>query len=130
MCITVGKVSFELALMLTWSLGWTGCLEPFVPPKISIARFEMTSLAFMFDCVPEPVCHTVRGKWSSRERDATSEAACCIALPSLGSSKGGFQLIVDLEGGLGLPSPNVMFAVAAAPLRIPNARMTGGGMRS
>ena len=44
--------------MLTWSLGCTGDLEPIVPPSISIARFEITSLAFMFDCVPEPVCQT------------------------------------------------------------------------
>lgn len=48
-CITVGKVSFEEADMLTWSLGWTGVLEPMWPPRISMARLEMTSLAFMFD---------------------------------------------------------------------------------
>ena len=58
-CITVGKlpkndfignlqceamtyVSLLLWLMLTWSLGWTGCFEPSWPPRISIARFEMT----------------------------------------------------------------------------------------
>ena len=39
----------------------------------------------MFNCVPGPVCHTVRGKCSTREREATSDAACSIALPSLGS---------------------------------------------
>ncbi len=41
-----------------------------------MARLEMTSLAFMFDCVPEPVCQTTRGKWSMRDREATSEEAC------------------------------------------------------
>lgn len=28
--------------MLTWSFGWTGFFEPSSPPRISIARFEMT----------------------------------------------------------------------------------------
>ena len=44
--------------MLTWSLGWTGFFEPITPPSISMARLEITSLAFMFDWVPEPVCQT------------------------------------------------------------------------
>lgn len=60
MCIAVGKlrdallsgpaleshagthVSLLLWLMFTWSLGWTGFLEPSSPPRISMARFEMT----------------------------------------------------------------------------------------
>jgi hypothetical protein len=46
---------------------------------------EMTSLAFMLDWVPEPVCQTTRGKWSTSLSEATSSAACWIALPSLGS---------------------------------------------
>ncbi len=58
--------------MLTWSLGWTGLLEPMTPPSISMARFEITSLAFMFDWVPEPVCQTTRGKWSSSLPSMTS----------------------------------------------------------
>ncbi len=60
--MAVGKVSFDDWLMLTWSLGWTGVFEPIAPPSISMARLEITSLAFMFDCVPEPVCQTTRGK--------------------------------------------------------------------
>lgn len=36
----------------------------------------MTSLAFMFDCVPEPVCHTTSGKLSESLPSATSWAAC------------------------------------------------------
>ncbi len=58
-------VSFEDWLILTWSLGCTGFFDPISPPSISIARLEITSLAFMFDCVPEPVCQTTSGKWPS-----------------------------------------------------------------
>ena len=42
--------------MFTWSFGWTGTLEPITPPLSSMARFEITSLAFMLVCVPLPVC--------------------------------------------------------------------------
>ena len=54
--------------MLTWSFGWTGDFDPSSPPASSIARFEMTSLAFMFVCVPLPVCQTLSGKCSSSLR--------------------------------------------------------------
>ena len=60
--MAVGKVSFEDCPMLQWSFGWTGFFEPISPPRISMARFETTSLAFMFDCVPDPVCQTTSGK--------------------------------------------------------------------
>ena len=30
-----------------------------------MARLAITSLAFMLLCVPEPVCQTTSGKWSS-----------------------------------------------------------------
>ena len=65
MCMAVGKVSLDDWDMLTSSLGWTGSFEPSTPPAISMARLEMTSLAFMLDWVPLPVCQTLRGKWSS-----------------------------------------------------------------
>jgi len=113
MCITVGKVSLELAPLLTWSFGWTILLSPNSPPRISIARFAMTSLAFMLDWVPEPVCHTTSGKWSISFPSATSPAASTIAFPTLLSS-----------------TPRSIFTCAAAPLRIPKARTTGSGMRS
>ena len=58
MCIAVGKVSFDDCDMFTWSLGWIGALLPRSPPASSMARFEMTSLTFMFVCVPLPVCQT------------------------------------------------------------------------
>ena len=62
MCMAVGKVSLEDCDLFTSSLGWTGFFEPMTPPAISIARLEITSLPFMFDCVPEPVCQTTSGK--------------------------------------------------------------------
>ena len=46
-CSRRREVSFEDWLMLTWSLGCTGFFEPMLPPSISMARFEITSLAFM-----------------------------------------------------------------------------------
>jgi hypothetical protein len=54
-------VSFEDWLRLTSSFGWTS-RAPSAPPRISVARFAITSLAFMFVWVPLPVCHTTRGK--------------------------------------------------------------------
>ena len=62
MCIAVGKVSLEDWLRLTWSFGWTGALLPSGAPRISLARFAITSLAFMLLWVPEPVCQTTSGK--------------------------------------------------------------------
>ena len=110
MCIAVGKVSFELWLMLTWSFGCTGCFEPITPPSISIARFEITSLAFMFDCVPDPVCHTTSGKCSSSLPLATSSAAASITLPIAGSR-----------------SPSSTLTAAAACLITPSARTIATG---
>src|ERR1700720_395221 len=55
MCIAVGNVSLLDWPMFTWSLGWTGCWEPSVPPTSWMHRLEMTSFTFMLDCVPDPV---------------------------------------------------------------------------
>src|SRR5690349_6559062 len=96
--------------MLTWSFGWTGVLEPIWPPSISIARFEITSLAFMFDWVPDPVCQTTSGKWSSSLPSITSWAAATMTSPILGSSL-----------------PRAMLASAAARLTTPSALMIGLG---
>jgi len=92
---------------LTSSLGWTGFLEPSVPPASSMARFEMTSLAFMLDCVPLPVWNTTSGKWSSSDPAITSSAACTIS--------------ATVSAGNWPSSP---LARAAAFLRMPNARIT------
>ena len=43
-------------------VGMDRLLEPITPPIISMARFEITSLRFMLDWVPEPVCQTTSGK--------------------------------------------------------------------
>ena len=65
MDMAVGKVSFDDCDMLTWSFGWIGVFDPISPPASSMARLEMTSLAFMLLCVPDPVCQMRSGKWSS-----------------------------------------------------------------
>ena len=60
-CIAVGKLSFDDWPLLTWSLGWTGLLPPRSPVRISLARPAITSLAFMLDWVPDPVCQMTSG---------------------------------------------------------------------
>ena len=67
------------------------------PPSISMARFEITSLAFMLDCVPEPVCHTTSGKCSSSLPSITSCAAATIGLAERGIEPA--ELHVRLGGG-------------------------------
>ena len=62
MCMAVGKVSLDDWPMLTWSLGWTGVLLPSVAADQLDARLLITSLTFMLDWVPEPVCQTYSGK--------------------------------------------------------------------
>ena len=54
--------------MLTWSLGWAP----------SPARLAITSLAFMFEEVPEPVWKTSTGNWSSCSPSATALPAAAI----------------------------------------------------
>ena len=101
MCKAVGKVSFEDWDMLTSSFGWQS-----LSPASSLARLAMTSFAFMFDWVPEPVCHTTSGKWSSSLPAATSDAACVMAA----------HLASVIFSGLRL-----WLALAAASLRMPKA---------
>ena len=86
--------------MLTWSLACT-------PSPASAAR---TSLAFMFDEVPEPVWKTSIGNCASWSPAATSSPARAIASASLGSSL-----------------PRSAFARAAAPLMRPSQWMTEAG---
>ena len=113
MLIAPGNVSLEDCDMLTWSLGWMGFLEPISPPVISIPRLEMTSFTFMLVWVPEPVCQTTSGKWSSRVPSMTSCAAALIVLDRLASSL-----------------PSASFTSAEAYFTMPNPRMSGRGMRS
>ena len=113
MCMAVGNVSLDDWLRLQWSLGCTGSLEPISPPSISMARLEITSLAFMFDCVPDPVCQTTSGKWSLSAPLATSVAAVTIASPILASRLS-----------------SCILALAAAIFTMPSARISGKGMVS
>ena len=59
--------------------------DPMTPPSISMARLLITSLAFMFDWVPEPVCQTTSGKLSSnlpnRSPCARQRQSYCQAPP-------------------------------------------------
>ena len=75
MYIAVGNVSFDDCDLLTSSFGWTGVFEPISPPAISIARFEITSLAFMFVCVPEPVCQTTQREMRRRACPSITSSA-------------------------------------------------------
>ena len=111
--MAVGKVSFDDCDMFTWSFGWTGSFEPICPPASSMARFEITSLAFMLVCVPLPVCQMRSGKWSSRAPLATSPAACSMSPARVPSS-----------------FPSSRLTEADAPLRIPKALMSDLGMVS
>ena len=83
------------------------------PPLSSMARLEMTSLAFMLVWVPLPVCQMRNGNWSSRAPLATSPAACSMRPASVSSSL-----------------PRSRFTEADAPLSTPNALMSGLGIVS
>ena len=63
--------------MLTWSLGWAP----------SPARVAITSLAFMFVDVPEPVWKTSIGNWSSNSPAATRSAATAMRSARPASSR-------------------------------------------
>jgi hypothetical protein len=43
-------------------VGCTGFFAPSGAPNISFARLAITSFRFMLVWVPEPVCHTTKGK--------------------------------------------------------------------
>jgi hypothetical protein len=113
MCIAVGKVSFDDCERLTSSLGWMGVLLPSSPPDNSMARLAMTSLTFMFDWVPDPVCHTTSGKCSSSAPLRISSHTRAMA-SALSRGKSVISALVS----------------AAAFLSTAKARMTSIGMRS
>ena len=113
MCIAVGNVSFDDCDMFTSSFGWIGFLEPFSPPASSIARFEITSLTFMFVCVPLPVCHTESGN-----------SASCV--PEMISSAARTMWSAFSSGSL----PSSRLTTAAAFFRIAMPRITASGIVS
>ncbi|MCY1245064.1 hypothetical protein D9M72_581790 [compost metagenome] len=80
------------------------------PPSSSIARFEITSLAFMFDWVPEPVCQTTSGKWSLSLPSITSCDALTMASATVESRR-----------------PSAWLVRAAACLTMPSARTIEAG---
>jgi hypothetical protein len=89
--------------MLTSSFAWTS----------SPASVAITSLAFMFDDVPEPVWKTSIGNWSSSSPFATRSAAAAIRSALSGSR-----------------SPSSAFTRAAAALIRPSQRATAAGIGS
>ena len=49
-----------------------------------MALLAITSFTFILVCVPDPVCQTLRGKWSLSFPDITSFAALIIIIVGLG----------------------------------------------
>ena len=98
-----GNTSLEDWPMLTSSLRCTS----------SPARAAITSLAFMFDEVPEPVWNTSIGNWSSNSPSAMRSPAAAIRFALSSSSR-----------------PRSALTRAAAPLIRPSQRITGTGIRS
>ena len=89
--------------MFTSSFAWTS----------SPARVAITSFAFMFDEVPEPVWKTSIGNWSSSSPFATRSAAAAIRAALSASRR-----------------PSWAFTRAAAALIRPSQRATGAGIGS
>ena len=89
--------------MLTSSFGCTS----------SPASDAITSFAFMFDEVPEPVWKTSIGNWSSSSPPATRSAAAAMRSALSASSR-----------------PSSPFTRAAAALIRPSQRATGAGIGS
>ena len=89
--------------MLTSSFAWTS----------SPASDAITSFAFMFELVPEPVWKTSIGNWSSSSPAAIRSAAAAIRCALSASS-----------------SPSSAFTRAAAALMRPSQRATGAGIGS
>src|SRR4051812_34656054 len=87
--------------MFTWSFG---CAP-------SPARLAITSLAFMFELVPEPVWKTSMGNWSSWRPSAISSPAAAMRSASSASSR-----------------PRSALTRAAVALMRPSQRMTGTGI--
>ena len=93
------------AIVLTKPLG-TGIISTAIKQDNSMARLAITSLKFIFDWVPEPVCQTTNGKWASSLPLRTSSAAFFIGPAN-------FESNLPLE----------LFTDAAAFLTIPYARI-------
>ncbi len=102
MFMAEGKLSFDDCDMFTWSFGCTGVLLPSAVPASWQHRFEITSLTFMLNWVPEPVIQTCSGNMSR----------CCPARISS-------QTLVIRPDTLSSRRLAVWFTVAADRFRIP-----------
>ena len=102
-CTADGNTSLDDWPRLTWSFGCA-------PSPASVA---ITSFAFMFDEVPEPVWKTSIGNWSSCSPAATASAAVAIRSATSASS-----------------SPSSALTRAAAPLIRPSQWITAAGIGS
>ena len=98
-----GKTSFDDCPMFTSSFACTP----------SPAREAITSFAFVFELVPEPVWNTSIGNWSSSSPAATRSPAAAMRSALSGSSK-----------------PSSAFTRAAAALMRPSQRTTAAGIGS
>ena len=87
--------------MFTWSLRWTP----------SPARLAITSFAFMFEEVPEPVWKTSTGNWASCSPRPTASPAAAIRSATSASSR-----------------PSSALVRAAAALIRPSQWITGAGI--
>src|SRR5471030_803993 len=111
--IAVGKMSFDDWPRLTSSLGCSKRFSPRTPPISSEPRLASTSFIFIFDCVPEPVCHTARGNSPLCWLASTSSAARVMASAFEPSSR-----------------PRSRLTLAAPRLTRASAWISSGGMRS
>ena len=100
--IAVGKTSLLDWLALTWSLGCTST-------PAARASEAITSFAFMFEDVPDPVWNTSTGKASRCLPAATSSAAATIASAVAGAI-----------------TPRSAFTRAAADFTSPRVRISRG----
>ena len=75
-CSALGITSFDDWLAFTWSFG---CTSRPSAARARRASSAITSFAFMFVEVPEPVWKTSTGNWSSSSPHATRSAALAIA---------------------------------------------------
>src|SRR5690606_31298443 len=112
MCIPVGNVSLEDCDLLTSSFAFKiGSPSPILLPANTCARLAITSLTFMLDCVPEPVCQITNGNWSSNlPANISSQTAAMESRFSTGNT------------------PKSQLAYAAAFLRYAKASMISFGM--
>ena len=102
-CTADGKTSFEDWPRLTSSFGCTS----------APASAAITSFAFMFELVPEPVWNTSMGNWSSSSPAAIRSAADVMRAALSGSSR-----------------PSSEFTCAAAALMRPSHCATEAGIGS